>query len=227
MNVPFAKTKHKDSSPPAMSPDETEALLAGLYRRDPDRSYATTIVEGRVCLMIRPGGGDSFLLPLPAPYRGQYCTSVEDLLKVDLLGMPLTPDDQPQEIAAAAVHCAQLSSLEKVIDAAQTLIQMLCAYRCDAPHLMQATIHGVTLHWPRLDGGHVEITIATHGMAQYPATGHTMPDARDDEVVLMIVTTTRGQPAKFRTRVFEMTSIMDLAEELGLPKTPTLPERPA
>lgn len=213
-------------APAAVQPDETEALLAALYKRDPNRSYATTLIDGRVCLVIQPTDGDKFVLPLPAAYRGSYCTSVEDVLKVDLADPALTRDDRPWEVYAGAVHWNQLSGLETAANAATNLIQVLCAYRCDAPHLMQATIHGVTLHWPRLDGGHVEAKLSTRGMAKYPATEYLTPKAPNNEVLLTTTVTLRGQAAKIRTRALEATHIQALIEELGLPKTPELPTKP-
>lgn len=208
----------------ALSPDETEALILALHQRHPGRSYATSLVEGRVCLIIRPVNGDRFILPLPAPYRGSYCTAVEDLLKLDLEGDPLTPDDLPGSVCAFDPHLGQLSSLCDSVNAARRFLTSLGALGFEAPHLVQSTIHGVTLYWPRLDGGRIELMFSTRGMRLYPgpATGN---QEHLDAVVASSCVVLRGGPPKLKTWPGVALDTREIAEALGVPHEPKLPSR--
>lgn len=214
-------TPSSSAASPTLNPDETEALIAALHQKDPERGYATSLVRGRVCLIVRPASGKRFVLPLPAPYRGTYCTSVEDLLKLELEGPPLSGLDQPHCAPAVEPHCAQLQQLSKVADAAQHFASKLAADGFDAPHLVQATIHGVTLYWPRLDGGRLEVTFATWSMTTYPSGS-----GQQRVVRLMCKLTMPGRSATVQGFDFEAVDALSLADELKIPRTPVLPRAP-
>lgn len=214
------------ANPTTPNPDETEALLKALYEKDAERGYATSLVDGRVCLIIRPASGDRFVLPLPAPYRGTYCTTVEDLLKLDLAGPPLLQVDQPCERRAVGLHSGQLHDLANVLEEVANFINPLFHTEHDAPHLIQATIHGVTLHWPRIDGGRIELEFTTLSLRTYPVDV-TAPYTKNG-IELTARVTLRGQPT--RVKSYELAKLTRsereaLADELKIPRTPALPEK--